>query len=462
MRRSRIIHGFIVLRQFVYAHIIDSEQAIVHAHFPLHRLFLSIELFFLYVIYACCFSLAVLVLSPAQSFEYFHQPSSKSGYTYSYTHHRSWSRGLRLSGIATTFVLVGATFVNAMVFTQQETRAVNDDRILSVDFSASSYLPRNADNAPVTYTVDFVTAEELRQEDTIWFYLLPEGNTNPTASGIDLTNVTVDFGIMEGAEFIPEQNGTVGHIHISNSIPAGPVRLVISGVLNPGDEGNYVAAISTSPVVSIDMDYMASAVFEITDGIDCSTKTIDGLTANVFGTNIAVEWDAVNSATTYTLSWWKSVDETTVETISVFPETEYLITNLDTNMEYIVQVIAATAVCETEAQSSTTVTTDAQRISEQQYTRPHVPKKKIMARRATIRWNSDDFVSAYILQIKKKNGKLFRRLRNIPNTTTASIVRNMRPQHTYTVQLRAHYINDELTKFSEPVTLTTKKKQRKK
>lgn len=460
MRRSRIIHSLIVLRQSMHAHIVDIEHDITNARFPLYRIFLSIKLFFLYVAYACCFSLAVLFLSPAQSFEYFHQPSPETGYTNSYARHRSWSRGLRLSGIATTIVLVSVTLVNVMALTQRETKAVGDQRLLSVDFSASSYLPRTTNGEYVTYTFDFATTEELHPEDPIWLYLLPEGNTDPTASGIDFTNAVVDFGNLQGAEFISENNGTVGHIQILNSLPAGPIRLTVTQVLNPSIEGNYVAAVSTASTLSADRGYMASSTFEITDGVDCSIQEIDHFTSFSFGNVISTIWNAFTDATGYTIAWWPTADDTAEQTATLSSETSYLITGLETNTAYSVQLIAGTALCELAAQASTTATTDTQTITDQEYAAPRVPRAKRKQKQVTVEWNTDEGVSSYTLQLFNAAQQVQRTMADIPSSTTARVMKKLHPGKKYFVRLSATYSNDESTQFSSFVAFRTKQKKK--
>lgn len=101
------------------------------------RLPYALTLFILYLVSAGVNALAILFLSSATSFEFFHPLNQQRGYTGSFTQYNSWRRRVQVSAVSSTIVVIAITILNGLFFTQEKSFAAN----FTVNCSGTSSAP---------------------------------------------------------------------------------------------------------------------------------------------------------------------------------------------------------------------------------------------------------------------------------------------------------------------------------
>lgn len=335
--------------------------------------------------------------------------------------------------------------------------AADDSRITSITMGTQS---DSAAGASADYSLTLVTSSTIASGERVTFFVSEQGGGDANSSGFDFSATTFVSPEIMGNGAIVNSNAFYG-ITLTGDLAAGTYDLQLSGVMNSTTEGSYVWAATSATELGPDSGITFSTdAFTIGSGGGSDEGPGgDGLTLLAFGTNIAVSWPAYSGAATYELMISLTEDIVGADAVSVGAATSYVYSDLEPNTTYY---IAITGFDSNGGQVivpyQTVSTTTAAALSSTRYTKPTVPKKKIKATTATVNWtvgDDADYIDGFWLKLKLKN-KTVKTYKNISADAMSKKLKKLKPGKNYSVQLRALYVTDEMTKWSKAVEFKTK------
>lgn len=391
-------------------------------------------------------------------FKTYQPDSNTTGYTTQTNLNHSTPRNINTS--TTTNQNVATTHANTTSSpTDTSSAAVTD-----------SVEPKAIQNAVSVVTLDSVSDTN---PDAITSYsgTITTADTISTGAKIRLLFVTNDLGTTDyylgGAVFtasgidgkssvVSNTNGdSIFQIELKTDLAAGTYSFDFDAVENASTEGDY-ALLSTSVGGSTGEYAISNAITLVSN--PCVYVTITDLTdvtADAFGTNIAVDRGTVESVVSYQVrSALSSSDITTATPVDFNTDTEYIISNLAENSDYTVLVEALDVNSCVAANATVTATTE-DTIAETNYSEPTLESGSLKKRSVQIRWTSDAFVSSYRLQLWRGSHKL-KTFKNITTNKKRLTKKYLKSGKKYKVRVRTVYVTAEKTKWSDYLTFTTK------
>ena len=294
--------------------------------------------------------------------------------------------------------------------------AGDDPAISDFDFvNSNSSVPANTTDKSFS-TFYLTPSEGFESGDTLSFVFMEVGSGEQNGFQF-VVDETYHLSIGTNSDAIGffeygsvQFDGAVYEMTLLDDMTASRTSISFGGI-NTGDDGCYQLGVTSGEVTEgADVNFTMTDPFAVGEG-SCSVA----VESAAFGHNLALQWDAVEGATSYEVSYHMSGgEETVIETTG----TSYIVHGLDAETTYYAYVAALDEDGEELFDSSAqTLTTEEVDVTEKRAKKLTFPKKHRKKKNVRAKFEMPETFEPYIsevrIQVRTRKGKKAKTFKNI-------------------------------------------------